>query len=325
MKLTVVIPTYKADGALDDCLASLEAQTFRDFQTIVVANGPLSRSLAVEKLIRNDTNGGYGAAINQGIRASTSDFILALNDDTVLDAKCLDQLVWAMESRYEIGMCAPQIRLQSSGTLDSTGMLIAPDGSSKQRGHGQAAPANGGRPTHALLPSGCAALYRRAMLDEIGLFEENFFLYCEDTDLGLRARWNAWECVYVPNAIIEHRYSHSSTKASPIKAYYIERNRILVVARNFPMKAVLLSPFHTLKRYFWHWNLKRKGQGLAAYYDGSESIALILWRAWRDALLELPRAFRQRRQIRSKARLSAVQFQKLIDSYRISSREVAAL
>ena len=91
------------------------------------------------------------------------------------------------------------------------------------------------------------------------------------------------------------------------------------------MKAVLLSPFHTLTRYFWHWNLKRKGQGLAAHYDGSESIALILWRAWRDALLELPRAFRQRRQIRSKARLNAVQFQKLIDSYRISSREVAAL
>ena len=322
MKLSVIITTIKADQALDDCLESLHSQTLFGFEILVVANGPMSADLKV-RVIRNDQNVGYGSAINQGIRASTSDYILALNDDTVLHPTCLERLVTAMDSRYEIGMCAPQIRLQTSGLIDSTGMLVARDGSSKQRAHGQPAPA-GGRPTHALLPSGCAALYRRAMLDEIGLFEEDFFLYCEDTDLGLRARWNAWECVDIPDAVVEHRYSHSSNKASALKAYYVERNRILVVIRDFPIKAVLLSPFHTLVRYFWHWNLKRQGKGMAAHYESDESIASVLFRAWRDALLRLPTAWRQRRQIQRNARLSPKQFQKLLDSYRISGREVAS-
>ena len=323
MKLTVIIPTLKADSALDDCLESLRSQTFSDFEVVVVANGPLDRELGVSKVFRNEANAGYGRAVNQGIEASAGDFVLALNDDTLLHPRCLEHLVRAMETRFEIGMCAPQIRLQDTGRLDSTGLLLARDGSSKQRAHGHPAP-DGGRTTHALCPSGCAALYRRVMLDEIGLFDEDFFLYCEDTDLGLRARWNAWECSYVPDAIVEHRYSHSSKKASALKAYYVERNRILVVLRNFPMRAVLLSPYHALVRYFWHWNLKRKGQGIAAQYEGEESIGFVLLRAWRDALGKLPRAIRQRRVILQKARLTPKQFQKLMNSYRITGREVAS-
>ena len=83
-------------------------------------------------------------------------------------------------------------------------MLIARDGSSKQRGHGEP-PAKFAADSDTLFPSGSAALYRRKMLDEIGLFDERFFLYCEDTDLGLRARWAGWECVYVAGAVVEHR------------------------------------------------------------------------------------------------------------------------
>ena len=85
-----------------------------------------------------------------------------------------------------------------------------------------------------LLPSGSAALYRRAMLDEIGGFDDDFFLYCEDTDLGLRARWAGWKCLYVPGAVVEHHYSHSAGRASPLKAYYVERNRLFVLVKNFP-------------------------------------------------------------------------------------------
>jgi GT2 family glycosyltransferase len=324
MKLAVIIPTIKADYALDDCLRSLAAQSFTDFETVVVVNAPVSPSLAPNiRIVQNEQNTGYGKAVNQGIAASSSDYILALNDDTVLRPNCLEQLVAAMDARYEIGMCAPQIRLADSATLDSTGLLIAGDGSSKQRMHGHPAP-DGGRPTHALLPSGCAALYRRAMLDEIGLFEEDFFLYCEDTDLGLRARWKAWECVYVPSAVVEHKYSHSSSKASALKAYYVERNRILVVIRNFPMGSVMAAPFHTIARFYWHWRFMRRGQGAAAAYDGSELLVSVVFRAWRDALLRLPAAWRKRRHIQSTGRVNPKQFKKLLKSYRISGREVAS-
>jgi GT2 family glycosyltransferase len=88
------------------------------------------------------------------------------------------------------------------------------------------------------------------MLEEIGLFDESFFLYCEDTDLGLRARWAGWECLYVPDAVIEHRYSHSSGKASALKAFYVERNRLFVIFKNFPLLDLLLVPFYAMSRYW---------------------------------------------------------------------------
>ena len=112
-------------------------------------------------------------------------------------------------------------------------MLMARDGSSKQRGHGRL-PEDFPVAEEVLMPSGSAALYRRAMLEEIGGFDDDFFLYCEDTDLGLRARWAGWKCLYVPEAVVEHHYSHSAGRASPVKAYYVERNRLFVLVKNFP-------------------------------------------------------------------------------------------
>ena len=111
---------------------------------------------------------------------------------------------------------------------------------------------------------GSAAFYRREMLEEIGIFDESFFLYCEDTDLGLRARWAAWECLYVPDARVEHRYSHSAGKASALKAYYVERNRLFLAVKNLPFMDLLLAPFYTIARYFWHFVFALQGRGKAA-------------------------------------------------------------
>ena len=103
-----------------------------------------------------------------------------------------------------------------------------------------------------LMPSGCAALFRRAMLEDTGGFDEDFFLYCEDTDLGLRARWRGWRSVYASDAVVTHRYSHSAGAASELKAFYVERNRLFVLARNFPARLLWKAPFSTLARYCWH-------------------------------------------------------------------------
>ena len=324
----MVIPTLAADARLQECVESLRRQTRRDFEVIIVDNsgqGLVRRNGAAPgaRVIENSRNAGFGAAMNQGLRASGAPYLAALNDDAVPHPGWLDALVTALDRRPDAGMCASQVRLFGEDRLDSAGMLVARDGSSKQRGHGKL-PADFPEAEETLFPSGSAALYRRAMLEETGGFDDRFFLYCEDTDLGLRARWKAWECVYVPEAVVEHRYSHSSAKASALKAYFVERNRILVVIRNFPVRALLITPFHVVTRYFWHWNLKRKGKGIAASYEGDEAIASILFRAWRDALKRLPAAWRKRRQIQSGARLSKKQFQKLLKLYRISSREVAS-
>src|SRR6185312_14572194 len=176
-------------------------------------------------------------------------------------------------------------------TLDSAGMLIAADGSSKQRGH-SALPDLFLEAPQALFPSGSAALYRRTMLDQIGLFDETFFLYCEDTDLGLRARWAGWDCRYVSGAVVEHFYSRSAGRATPLKAYYIERNRLYTVLKNFPSRLLWRVPFTSALRYFWHMIALLAGKGKGAEFRRSGYSAILLpflvLRAYAATLFRLP-------------------------------------
>lgn len=329
-RATVVVATLAADAALEECLESLRGQSIQDFETIVVDNSGkrLVSSDAASLVIHNEANVGFGAAINQGIRASETPFVATLNDDAVAHPRWLEALVEAMEQRYEIGMCASQVRLAGSGDerLDSAGMLICLDGSSKQRGHGEAADSYP-RVQEVLLPSGSAALYRRDMLTEIGLFDESFFLYCEDTDLGLRGRWAAWECLYVPEAVVEHRYSHSAGRASALKAYYVERNRLFLAAKNLPGTMLLLAPFHALARYFWHVALALRGRGAAAEFGrsggGMWQLPLLVLRSHWELLKHFPELWRARRAM--KRRLTGKQFARLLRQYSISPRQVAEL
>jgi GT2 family glycosyltransferase len=331
--VSIVIPTLAADARLRECLEALARQTRHDFEVIVVDNSGqgLARRNGVPpgvRVIENTNNAGYGIAINQGLHASTSPFLASLNDDAVPHPNWLDALVRALELRPDAGMCASQVRLFGEERLDSAGMLVARDGSSKQRGHGRM-PDAFPVAEETLFPSGSAALYRRTMLDEIGGFDEHFFLYCEDTDLGLRARWAGWKCLYVPDAVVEHHYSHSAGRASPVKAYFVERNRLFVVAKNFPARMLLAAPFSTVARYLWHaWYLVQ-GRGSAARFRAEGHAGpKMLWyvlRAHAALFGNIPRLLRQRRQIRDTARITPAIFAHLIASHSISSRRVAAL
>jgi len=325
------VPTLAADDALAACLRSLQAQTFEQFEVIVVDNSGERRVQADGarvRVISNAANVGFGSAVNQAFRASESEYLATLNDDAVAHPRWLEGLVEAAGRSPRAGMFASEVRMAGRGTLDSAGMLIAADGSSKQRGHGEDGAKFRGV-TDALLPSGSAALYRRKMLEEIGLFDEHFFLYCEDTDLGLRARWAGWECVYVPGAVVEHRYSHSSGRASPLKAYYVERNRLYTAIKNLPLAMLARAPLMALARYFWHAVLMAQGQGKAAEFERAGFSAMMLpflvVRAHAAALFRMPRLLAERRRIRKQARLNVDEFEKLLARHSISMRQVAAL
>jgi len=325
--VTVVVTTLAADETLSECLDSLERQTFQDFEVIVVDNsGGKAKAAGRARVIANQKNVGFGAAFNQAFRESQAPFLAVLNDDATADPKWLEALLASVEARPDVGMCASQVRLAGTGRLDSAGMLLCRDGSSKQRGHNES-PESYARRQEMLLPSGSAAFYRREMLDEIGLFDESFFLYCEDTDLGLRARWAAWECLYVPDAVVEHRYSHSAGQASALKAYYVERNRLFVIAKNFPVTDLLLVPVFAMTRYFWHFVFALGGRGKAAEFrQAGNSVArlpLYVLRAHFALLGRFPSLWKQRRAM--KRRFTTKQFRRLIRRFSISPRQVAAL
>jgi GT2 family glycosyltransferase len=332
--VTVVVPTLAVDSRLLECVSSLQKQTFRDFGVTIVDNS--GKRLAQDKLgglagvtvVDLPRNLGFGSAVNEGWRRSESPLVATLNDDAVAHAGWLAGLVRAMESDPQAGMCASQVRLYGEDQIDSAGMLIAGDGSSKQRGHLNPYEWFQER-AEVLLPSGSAALYRRAMLDQIGCFDGDFFLYCEDTDLGLRARWAGWKCLYVPDAVVEHHYSHSAGRASPLKAYYVERNRLFVLVKNFPAGMLARAPFVALARYVWHviWMLRGRGSAARFRQEGNSPFGMVFLviRAHFALLRHWRALWRKRKQIRGSARVSPRDFRRLLQAHAITARQVAEL
>ncbi len=329
----MVVPTLRAGGALAECLGALAAQTYGAFEVIVVDNSGegLVRAQGVPagvRVVENPRNLGFGAAVNQGWRASASPLVATLNDDARPGAGWLEALVDAIERHPEAGMCASKVLLDEPGLLDSAGMLIAADGSSKQRGHRQPA----GRfdaEEEVLLPSASAALYRRSLLERTGGFDEDFFLYCEDTDLGLRARRAGWSCVYVPRAVVTHRYSHSAGRASSLKAYLVERNRLFLIVKNFPPAALAAAPWAALARYFWHAVYLLRGRGAAAEFRrggaGGWRLGWLVARAHLALAANLLRLWRKRRAAARSAAIPAAEFRRLLSRFSIGLREVASL
>lgn len=334
MKVTVAVPTLRAGQALEDCLRSLESQTLTDFEVVVVDNSGAGLALAAGqwagnvRVIANPNNAGFGAAVNQALRSSRAPYLATLNDDALAHPGWLEALVEDAGRHPRAGMFASQVRMADSGALDSAGMLIAADGSSKQRGHGMS-PEKFGESGDALFPSGSAALFRREMLEQVGAFDDSFFLYCEDADLGLRALWAGWECRYVAEAVVDHRYSHSAGRASPLKAYYVERNRLYTVVKNFPWPSLLRALPASLERYFWHAVLLLRGRGKAAeFLEDGQSAALLpfyVFRAHMAVLWRSPRLLRKRRTIMRGRKITDLEFERMLERYSIGARQVAAL
>ena len=317
---------------LVECIRALKQQTLPGVDVVVVDNsgrGAARRRLGDSEGVRfveNRANLGFGEAVNRGFRTSQAPFLATINDDAVASPEWLEVLVSAIESDAKAGMCASQVRLLPSSQLDSAGMLVAGDGSSKQRGHGASADLFS-RAEEVLIPSGSAALYRREVIEETGGFDGDFFLYCEDTDLGLRARWAGWKCLYVPEALVEHHYSHTTGAVSPQKAYFVERNRLFLALKTFPARMLWKAPFCAVTRYFWHVVLMRRGKGVAARYQKSGgsplSLVWIVIKAHLAAFAALPSLMAKRRLM--KRRIRSSEFASLLQAHRISAREVASL
>jgi GT2 family glycosyltransferase len=331
-RVVVAIPTLNAGEALLECLTSLETQLFREFAAIVIDNSGqgLARNMLGASyplhILNNDRNVGFGAAINQAIAASSGQFVVTLNDDCIASPEWLQELVRVADREYEIGLCAAQVLLAESGMIDSAGMLIARDGASKQRGFRQS-PEGYQKNSEVLFPSGSSALYRRDMLDEIGGFDESFFLYCEDTDLGLRARWAGWQAYYASKAVVTHRYSHSAGKCSELKALLVERNRMITALKNFPARDLAIVPFAAPIRYLFHLLALARGNGITAEFSresqGPWRFPVILLKAHWQVFREWRIIWKKRAAV--KRRLESRQMSAILKRHRISLYAVASL
>ncbi len=238
-------------------------------------------------------NIGFAGGNNAGIQIATSKYIALLNNDTKADPFWLSSLVKTAEAdNHSVGMWGGKILSYSNpDIIDNVGLLLYPDGLGRGKGRLERDEGQYDRPGEALFPSGCAGLYRKEMLDEIGLFDEDFFAYADDVDIGLRARLAGWRCTYVPSAKIFHKYSSSSSAYSPFKAFLVERNRIWVLLKYYPLELIAISPCFTFLRLLGHLYGALMGKGASGEFSKQNSVlqALsILLKAWGSALMALP-------------------------------------
>ena len=334
--VSVIIPNLNGMKFLPACLSSLQKQTFKEFEVIIVDNGSTDESVDFIKtrfpgtmVIENKQNMGFAEANNQGIRAARGKYIATLNNDTEADRDWLRTLVTEAElSDEDVGMWAPKIlALQNKREIDSVGgLLIYRDGIAKGRGRLETDTGQYDNLKEILCPSACCALYRHKMLDDIGHFDSDFFAYCEDTDLGLRARRAGWKALSVPASIVYHCYSGTGGTYSHTKAFLVERNHLWVAWKNFPLTWNMGLPFYVFLRYLMQFYGTLSGKGSAAKFVESYSakdVIVIVIKAYLAALKGLPSILRKRRLLRR--RMSHREFAGILTKHAISAKALALM
>jgi GT2 family glycosyltransferase len=333
--VAAIVVNWNGRAHLELCLSSLLHQTLERTEVILVDNGSEDDSVefvqqrfdGAVRIIAHPSNLGYGAALNAGIRAARGRYLFAVNNDTEIAPRCLAELVAAADRHPTAGSCAPKIlSFTDRHVIDNVGHLLYADGLSRGRGRLEVDHGQYDREEEILLPSGCAVLLRRSMLEQIGLFDEDFFAYCEDTDLGLRAQLAGWRCRYVPTAVVYHKYSASTAHYSPLKAFLVERNRVWVAIKCLPVPLLALSPVFTLLRLGTQaWGALR-GRGAAGRLAAKHSpfeIMAIFARAMTGAAAGLPRTWRQRRAVQRCRRVSMFEALRWVTRYGMGLREIA--
>jgi GT2 family glycosyltransferase len=333
-KVLVVVPNYNGRDTIERCLASVRDQTYRDIETVVVDNASQDGSDALVrakfpgvKLIQNGYNAGWGIACNVGMAAAQSEYIALLNNDAYLDPECVAEMVKAINLDPKYGSCASRILLwQEPEKIEVCGLVIYADGSSV--GRGRLKPFDAYPDIEEVFcANDCCCLYRRTMIEEIGEYDPDFFIYCDETDMGWRHQLAGWKCVYTPHAVAYHAHSRAAGSYSAFKAYHVERNRLFICMKYFPLPALAASFFYAAARYLAMVYLaSSSGKGALAHYRRQASLWQglgILIKAHWHALLKAPVMFRRRAGILKKRKISGRAQRELFRRFGLTTLAVA--
>ncbi len=315
------------------CLASLFQQDYPNFEVIVVDNGSqediagmVGREFPQARFIRLPENLGFAGGYNRGMQAARGEFVAIINNDALAEPRWLSEMIQTAEKNDSIGLVASRIiDGNDPRILDSFGVAMAMDGMSRQRMRGSAQPPE--KPVEeVLLASGCACMFRREALKAAGYFDEDFFAYCEDSDLGLRLAWAGYRTLAAADAVVYHHYSRTTGKFNSKKVFWVERNHYWLALKNFPFGLLCLVPFFTIYRYLVqaYVVLFRVGD-LSGFVDapgGGNSVIKAILQAHLSFWKGVPHMVEKRRQIKTSAKRSSAEMTRLIWRYRMSIFEV---
>ena len=298
---SVVIPNWNGLRYLKPCLDSLTRQTYADVEIIVVDNGSTDGSVAYlesewpqVKLMALSENRGFTGACNIGMAAAKGEIIALLNNDTEVDAGWLSAIVDAFAEHRDAGMIASKMLLHDRRDhFHNCGDSFGIDGRARNRGVWQKDCGQYDRREYVFGACGGAAAYRKSMLDDIGLLDDDFFFLLEDVDLAWRAQLAGYRALYLPDAVVYHHLSASGGGATA--SYYDGRNSIWLLAKNMPASL--------LRRYARHiiWERLRLWLAAARGWRGKEARAYL--RGVMAGLLGIGGALRKRRRIQAQRRV----------------------
>jgi GT2 family glycosyltransferase len=300
--ISVIVVNYNGKKFLSDCFSSLFHQAYSPFEVIMVDNASddgsveyVQKNFPEVKTLTQATNLGFAGGTNAGIRKAEGEFILTLNNDTIIPIDFIDEFVKPMISDPFVGMCASKM-IFPDGRINSTAICISRSGAAWDRGMGEPDHGQYDVAEEVFGPCAGAALYRRTMLDEIGLFDEDFFLYMEDVDLAFRARLCGWKCMYVPAARVIHVHGGTAEPGSDTSVYFGNRNILWYAVKNFPKRALLV---------FIPWIIGRNIAVIPYYFLKGKGKAII--RAKIDSVKGLPGMIKKRAGIKKTISDSAIE------------------
>ncbi len=301
-RLSVVIPNWNGKHFLGPCLESLLAQTQPYIEIIIADNASTDGSQEFVKsaypntrLIELAQNRGFTGACNAGMEAAAGEYVALLNNDTEVAPDWGTEVIKALDEKHDVGIVACKMLLHDQrDRFHTAGDFVAVDGRAGNRGFGELDGGQYDLSGYVFSACGGAAVYRRSMLREIGLLDDDFFFLLEDVDLAWRAQLAGFRVWYAPGAVVYHHLS--ATGGDVTASYYDGRNGIWLIAKNMP--AALL-------RRYWRrilarqaglfWEALRAWRGLAARAR---------LRGMAAGLLGLPATLAKRRRIQAAKQVS---------------------
>ena len=245
--VTVVIPNYNGLKFMEPCMAALEKQTCKDFEILVVDNGSSDGSVDWLKSHQYPTifleeNTGFSGAVNVGIKASKTPFVLLLNNDTEVEPDFIGEMIKAIRRSDQIfAVSSKMVQMYHKELMDDAGDMYSVLGWAYQRGVGRSSKGYN-REREVFSACAGAAIYRRAVFEQIGYFDEMHFAYLEDIDVCYRAKIFGWHNRYCPTAVVYHVGSGTSgSKYNAFKVRLAARNNVYLNYKNMPLFQLLVN------------------------------------------------------------------------------------
>lgn len=244
-EVSVIIPNWNGRKLLPACLDSILAQTFKNFEVILVDNGSTDDSVAFVKknylqvrIVALPKNLGFAAAVNRGVAKSFAPFIALLNNDARAAPNWLSKLYQAVLAHPEVFAVAPKIlQAKNPQLIDNAGDKINIVGQAFPVGRSEKVE-KFNKPGYIFGASGAASLFRKSVLKKLDGFDEDFFFYFEDVDFSLRAQIAGFKCWYEPKALVYHYGEKTAAKLGDFIEYQRFRNTIFLVIKNFPFELI---------------------------------------------------------------------------------------